>query len=159
MARFTPGKRTLCREGWFLCFAGGDWVIPVYSSPLAVPGAGGTDKQRVGHKATEYSAERSPLAHQPSQGVCQQAGDQGDIEPVCLVLQPHLWRFINLIAGGLRRPLEPSASIVTATCLLSLGTAPARPGQTQFCRVWRQGQGDLQQTPHLWDGQFSQRWV
>jgi len=53
-------------------------------------------------------------------------------------------------------PRSSCAPIVTAACLLSSGTAPGRPSQTQLCRTGRQGQGDLQQATYLWNGQARQ---
>ena len=63
VTQFTPRKRRRCREGWFLCVAGGDWVMPVYSSPLAVPGAGGAGRGggagRLGGQALSAPSSRA----------------------------------------------------------------------------------------------------
>ena len=73
-----------------------------------------------------------------------------------LVLQPQLSLGRSDVG---KKPLSQALDSPAAMAVLGLlpfGQAPIRPGQTQRCGTWRQGQGDLQETTHLWYGQLCQ---
>ena len=54
--------------------------------------------------------------------------------------------------------LGPAAvAIMTALGLQALGTPPQRPGESVTAGALGERQGDLEQPPHLWDGQRHQR--